>query len=92
MGKKRTLDSITPDFRFTDEEIEKLKRDMNDPAALQKSWEQMEQESEQILNDLKTMCETGKMPDGTNIPGNMLYRMKKDYNNMLNNKRGKSNE
>ena len=78
--KKRELDSITPDFTLSPEDIADIKRIMTDKeyaAECRKKWDAEEAEH---LEYIKEIILTGKDPDkGTILPRNIIEDLKKHY-------------
>ena len=77
--KKRELDSITPDFTLSSEDIADLKRIMTDKEYAKECSKQLEQERDVYYEELNQMILTGKDSNGEIIPKHILEKLKKKY-------------
>ena len=78
--KKRELDSITPDFTLSPEDIADLKRILTDKEYAEECRKEREAEEAKHLAYIKEIIVTGKDPDkGTILPRNIIEDLKKHY-------------
>lgn len=79
MSNNRELDSITPNFTLTDEQIADLKRMLVDDEYAKEVAKEHELYKEKYLNELKNMLKTGLSSKGTVLSELRLRRIKEEY-------------
>ena len=77
--KKRELDSVTPDFTLSQEDIANIKRVMTDKNYAKEFFRQYDSERDEELEETKQIILTGKLSDGTVLPKDVLLKLKKQY-------------
>ena len=77
--KKRELDSVTPNFTLSPEDIADLKHMMIDKEYAKVCCAQLKQERDNQYKELYQMILTGKDSNGDVIPKHILNKLEKKY-------------
>ena len=77
--KKRELDSVTPNFTLSPEDIADIKRVVTDKEYAKEFFRQYDSERDEELEETKQTILTGKLSDGTVLPKDVLLKLKKQY-------------
>ena len=77
--KKRELDSVTPNFTLSPEDIADIKRVVTDKEYAKEFRRRREIEEKKELEEMKQIVLTGISPKGTVLPKYVLIELKEEY-------------